>query len=129
MIAATDCRSVYDHISAERGLPRDRILALDLAALRATFEAQLREGTQGRNASLRWLPGPHNLADGLTKYVAVQSLIVNVLSQGMYTLADEETLMKSADGTKSILKQNRAFDLNQSHRNSALVGRKHYPWQ
>ena len=129
MIAATDCRSVYDHISAERGLPRDRILALDLAALRATFEAQLREGTQGRNASLRWLPGPHNLADGLTKYVAVQSLIVNVLSQGMYTLADEETLMKSADGTKSILKQNRAFDLNQSHRNSALVCRKYYPWQ
>ena len=52
LIAATDCRSVYDHISAERGLPRDRILALDPAALRSTFEAQLREGAQGRNATL-----------------------------------------------------------------------------
>lgn len=66
LIAATDCRSVCDHISAERGLPRDRILRLDLAALRATFEAQLREGAQGRNAQLRWLPGPRNLADRLT---------------------------------------------------------------
>lgn len=69
LIAATDCRSVFDHISAERGLPRDRILALDLASLRATFESQLREGAEGRNASLRWLPGPRNLADGLTKYM------------------------------------------------------------
>ena len=95
LIAATDCRSVFDHISAERGLPRDRILALDLASLRATFESQLREGAEGRNASLRWLPGPRNLADGLTKYVvAIQSLIISVLNSGQYSLADESTLLE-----------------------------------
>lgn len=104
MIAATDCRSVFDHISAERGLPRDRILALDLASLRSTFENQLREDAQGRNASLRWLPGPHNLADGLTKYIAVQSLMISVLSEGRYTLADEDTLLKSANSTRGRLK-------------------------
>lgn len=102
--AATDCKSVYDHISAERGLARDRILALDLASLRATFESQLREDADGRNAHLKWLPGPRNLADGLTKYIAVQSLIISVLSEGKYTLADEDTLLKSVDSVKATLK-------------------------
>ena len=55
LIAATDCPSVYDHITMERGLPKDRILALDLAALRATFESQLREPAEGRAATLRCL--------------------------------------------------------------------------
>ena len=58
LIAATDCRSAYDHITMERGLPKDCILALDLAALRATFESQLHEHAEGRAVTLRWLPGP-----------------------------------------------------------------------
>ena len=81
LIVGTDCRSIYDHMAAEKGLPRDRILALDLAALKSTFESQLREGLEGRNAVLRWVPGPHNLADGLTKYISMQSLMIHVLRQ------------------------------------------------
>ena len=52
MITCTDAKSVYDHITAERGLPQDRMLALDLAALRETFESQLREDGVPRNALL-----------------------------------------------------------------------------
>ena len=84
MIAATDCRSAYDHISAERGHPRDRILALDLAALRATLEAQLQEGAQGRHAQLRWLPGPRNLADRLTIKVRCSSITHHQRSQSRH---------------------------------------------
>lgn len=104
LCAGTDCKSVFDHVSMERGLPRDRILALDLAALRATFESQLREDAEGRNATLQWLPGPRNLADGLTKYIALQSLMISTLSHGTYTLADEHTLMEHAARTRTLMK-------------------------
>lgn len=131
LIAATDCRSVYDHITMERGLPKDRILALDLAALRSTFESQLREHTEGRAASLRWLPGPYNLSDGLTKYIAVQSLIISVLSEGKYTLADEATLLAQAEHTKHLLKNPNVIPgSNRSSRDSAVCLVSNHPkWQ
>ena len=113
LCAGTDCKSVFDHVSLERGLPRDRILALDLAALRATFESQLREDAEGRNAKLYWLPGPRNLADGLTKFISLQSLIISTLSSGTYTLADEHTLMQHAAAMRDRLKSH--------NRNHALV--------
>lgn len=131
LIAATDCRSVYDHISMERGLPKDRILALDLASLRETFESQLREHAEGRAATLRWLPGPYNLSDGLTKYIAVQSLIIRVLSEGKYTLADEATLLTQAEHTKQQLKNPKCFHIsNRPLRDSAVcMFSNHQRWQ
>ena len=123
LLAATDCRSVYVHISAERGLPRDMILALDLAALRDTFKSQLREGTEGRHARLRWIPGPRNLADGLTKHITIQSLIISVLTEGRYTLAAESTLLESAQKSKKRLK-------NQDSTQSVLLClNSSYTWQ
>ena len=125
LIVGTDCRSIYDHLSAEKGLARDRILALDLAALKATFEGQLREDLEGRNAVLRWVPGPYNLADGLTKFIALQSLMISVLSEGQYTLADEATLLERAEQTKKQLKQK---DLKRQPEVSAFLGNI-LPWQ
>ena len=115
----------------ERGLPKDRILALDLAALRATFESQLREHAEGRAATLRWLPGPYNLSDGLTKYIAVQSFIISVLSEGKYTLADEATLLTQAEHTKRQLKTpNVVPGSNRSSRDSAVcLVSNHQRWQ
>ena len=61
---------------------------------------------------MRLLPGPHNLAVGLMKYVAVQSLIISVLSQGMHTLADEDTLMHHATHTHQMRLKGKATSLN-----------------
>lgn len=126
LIVGTDCRSIYDHIAAEKGLPRDRILALDLAALKSTFESQLREGMEGRNAVLRWVPGPHNLSDGLTKYISMQSLMIHVLREGSYTLADEDTLLASANKTRETLKLG---DSKKLSCNIVTDGFGKYPWQ
>ena len=121
-----DCRSIYDHIAAEKGLPRDRILALDLAALKSAFESQLREGMEGRNAVLQWVPGPHNLADGLTKYISMQSLMIHVLRDGSYTLADEDTLLASAEKTRETLK---SVDSKRPSCNIVFGSKWGYPWQ
>ena len=66
---------------------------------------QLWEGTEGRNASLRWLPGPCNLADGLTKHAAIQSLIISVPNRGPHSLADESTLFERAQSQKVKIKK------------------------
>ena len=46
------------------------------------------------------------------KYVAVQSLIISVLSQGMRTLADEDTLMHHATHTHQMHLKGKATSLN-----------------
>ena len=47
MVACTDAQSVYDHLIREGGLPSDKRLALDLAALRQMF-GKRHEGAPGR---------------------------------------------------------------------------------
>ena len=105
MITGTDCKSVFDNVSSERGLSKDRMLALDLAQLKETFESQWREDSSShRNAKLRWLPGPRNVADGLTKYVAVQDVMISVLRDGLYCVADDACLLTRVAETKQAIK-------------------------
>ena len=105
MITGTDCKSVYDNVSSERGISKDRMLALDLAQLKETFESQWKEdSSKHRNAKLRWLPGPRNVADGLTKYVAVQDVMISVLRDGLYCVADDVRLLARVAETKQAIK-------------------------
>ena len=99
-LLATDVKSVYDNVTAERGVPSDRMLALDLAALRETFQSQLREDVEQRNANLVWVPGSRNIPDGLTKYLAVSDLIISALSTGKYSVADDSTVLARAAALK-----------------------------
>ncbi len=81
------------------------MLALDLAQLKETFESQWREDSSShRNAKLRWLPGPRNVADGLTKYVAVQDVMISVLRDGLYCVADDACLLTRVAETKQAIK-------------------------
>ena len=105
MITGTDCKSVYDNVSSERGISKDRMLALDLAQLKETFESQWKEdSSKHRNAKLRWLPGPRNVADGLTKYVAVQDVMISVIRDGLYCVADDVRLLARVAETKQAIK-------------------------
>ena len=105
MITGTDCKSVYDNVSSERGISKDRMLALDLAQLKETFESQWKEdSSRHRNAKLRWLPGPRNVADGLTKYVPVQDVMISVLRDGLYCVADDMRLLSRVAETKQAIK-------------------------
>ena len=66
ILACTDAQSLYDHLRTDGSIGKDRIFALDAAALRRFFDAD-----NGRNAEVKWLPGKLMLSDGLTKYIAV----------------------------------------------------------
>ena len=77
-----------------------------MAAL-TIFVGNREPGTR-RNSRLLWLPGPRNVADGLTKYLAVQDLIVAVLSSGMYTVADVEQFVARAANIKQQYKERRS---------------------
>ena len=120
MIVCVDAKSVYDHITAERGLPSDKMLALDLAALKHTFESQLREDSEQRNAVLRWIPGPRNVADGLTKYLAVQDILISTMTSGKYTIADDDMIMARAAALKSLARE-RGKARKQQNKNSVQV--------
>ena len=47
------------------------------------FHDQVTEDTADVRNILRWLPGPRNVADGLTKYLAVQDLLIAVMQSGL----------------------------------------------
>ena len=53
------------------------------------------------------MPGPRNVADGLTKYLAVQDLMVAVVSAGRYTIADVETVVARAAAVKDTYRRRR----------------------
>jgi len=80
LIIATDAQSLYDHVNKDAGMPKDRIFALDVASLKHYV------ADPERNASLRWIPGKNMVADGLTKYLAVNDLMLSVLTEGWYSL-------------------------------------------
>ena len=106
LVTGTDCKSVYDNVTAERGLSKDRMFALDLAQLKETFEGQWKEDARGdRNACLKWIPGPRNVSDGFTKYVAVQDVMISVMRSGMYCVADDVRLLANIASAKCDLKE------------------------
>jgi hypothetical protein len=76
----TDCKSVYDSLLFDRGLPRDKRLAIEIAGLR---EALRRPGN-----SIHWVPGRRLIVDGLTKSLPHPDLLVEVMSSGRYALVD-----------------------------------------
>ena len=101
MVCCTDAKSVYDNVTGERGIPSDRMLALGLALLRETFGSQLREDVPDSGAALRWLPGPRNVADGLTKYLAQQDLMSVVLGSGQHSVAEDSVVAAAAASRKA----------------------------
>ena len=70
LVAMTDCRSLYDHFHKD-GLPRtpsDRRLAIDIACLRQTLQAEARaHADDDTRAPLVWVPTELQRADLLTK--------------------------------------------------------------
>jgi len=106
LVACTDAQSVYDHLVRQGGLPSDKRLALDLAALREVVGAG-HDSKPGHNAAAQWLPGPRNVADGLTKYPAVQDLTRAVLTSGRYTMADIAATVARAAQVKDAYRRRR----------------------
>ena len=81
-ILATDCRSVYDHVARDRGLPKDRAVATELALLKCVLREE--------NQFLRWMPGEEMISDALTKYRRMPSSLLDPIKTAMWALCDNE---------------------------------------
>ena len=62
VVPVTDCRSLYDALQRLSASLQEKRVLLDLVAIRETCGGNL-EGS----SAVRWVPGEHQLADGLTK--------------------------------------------------------------
>ena len=62
VVPVTDCRSLYDALQRLSASLQEKRVLLDLVAIRETCGGSL-EGS----SAVRWVPGDHQLADGLTK--------------------------------------------------------------
>ena len=58
----TDCRSLYDALQRLSASLQEKRVLLDLVSIREACGGNL-----GSSSSVRWVPGQHQLADGLTK--------------------------------------------------------------
>ena len=77
-----DARTAFDALESE-GLPGDRRVALDMAALREDLKRD------GLHSLVRWVPGPQQLADGLTKRFGNAVLEATMSGEG-WSLREQE---------------------------------------
>jgi hypothetical protein len=89
-----DAKSSCDTLSKDSGLPQDKRLAIDLAALRELLARPLNE--------VRWIPGPLNPADILTKHQRGNSKLQLLMQTGQFSLKEtaELALKRSIEATK-----------------------------
>jgi hypothetical protein len=81
-IWATDSKGTYDVLDNEGSIPTDKQLAVEIASLR--------RDSRRDNQTLKWIPGPRNLTDVLTKLIVFPSLVLEAMSRGVWALYDTE---------------------------------------
>ncbi len=54
-----------------------------------------------------WLPGERNVADGLTKHLAVENLMISSLQNGKCTLCDDQSVIAWAVAGKTQNREKR----------------------
>ena len=62
VVPATDCRSLYDSLMRLSASLQEKRVLLDLVSIREACGGSLES-----SSAVRWVPGTHQLADGLTK--------------------------------------------------------------
>jgi hypothetical protein len=85
LILVLDAKTAYDSIRNDN-LANDRRAALDLMALKESL------ADPASHAFCRWVPGPQQLADALTKF-AGNSILYQVMTTGTWSLVEDETLV------------------------------------
>ena len=76
-----DATTGFDVLEGDTA-PTDRRVALDIAAMKETFEAPEAE------AAVRWVPGPQHFADGLTKN-SHNGMLEQVLTGHTWSLCED----------------------------------------
>lgn len=111
MVLAIDARTGFDTLQGE-GTASDKRVAIDIAAIReALLEAE-------NNASVRWLPGPQHVADGLTK-AAGNGILEQVACEGVWSLRECETARTERAGLRD---QRRAAATRRASENAPSAG-------
>ena len=86
-IIAIDGKSLFDYLGRDTGkLPQDKRLGIDLRLLQSYL--------QGSSWAARWVSGPQQLADSLTKEGADASYLRWVLGPAKYQLHQDKDLQQ-----------------------------------
>ncbi len=93
-----DARSLYDFTTRETGkLPSDRRLAIDLRLLQEHFERS--------KWVMRWVMGPQQLGDTLTKKLRPPEYLHKVMETGRYQAVRDRTLEAKVRSAGAAMKQ------------------------
>jgi hypothetical protein len=93
-----DARSLYDFSTRDTGkTPTDRRLAVDLRLLQ--------EYVDRSKWTLRWVSGPQQLADALTKRGSDPTYLLNTLEKGKFMVVRDPQLEKSVQSYGTAVKQ------------------------
>ena len=101
-----DAKSSYDHLTKDSGLPDDKRLAIDVAALR-----QQREQT---GSEIYWLPGPQMPCDVLTKFDRANDAILQLLA-GTWSLKEQPDVKAKRDKESSKRRERKAAAKEVKH--------------
>eukprot|EP00971_Amphidinium_carterae_P290680 5772290-Amphidinium_carterae.1 len=77
-VLVTDGKSLYDHLNSSAANPSEKQVMLDLIFVREEVERGL--------VSVQWVPGSHQVADCLTKWMKPTAVICELHRTGMYSL-------------------------------------------
>ena len=95
-----DARTAFDALESE-GLPGDRRVALDMAALREDLKRD------ALRSLVRWVPGPQQLADGLTKRFGNAVLEATMAGEG-WSLREQEEVRLRREYERNLRKKGAA---------------------
>ena len=106
-----DAKSTFDHLSREAGLPDDKRLAIDVAALPEIKSRGIDD--------IIWLPGPVMPADCLTKFDKANEALKVLTQTGRWTLREtaESQQHRASEATKrqqrNVTKRSAQQETNQ----------------
>ena len=79
-IGVIDAKTAFDSLQGD-GVPADRRTAIDIASLRSDLEDE-------SNTGVRWVPGPQQIGDDLTKAVG-NGLLTQVMTSCVWSLKED----------------------------------------
>jgi hypothetical protein len=86
IVAAVDCKPVYDHAKSDTVSIKDKRMAIEMLLLKSDI--------QKHNISLRWMATQQMIVDVLTKLGAPMTLFRKVLSEAQFVLVEDKSVVE-----------------------------------
>ena len=93
---ALDAKTVFDCLESDN-MPSDRRVAIDVCCLRESI-------TSETQSAVRWLPGPQEPADELTKMLS-NGKLSEIVERCTFTLVETHAVREERERQREVLRQ------------------------